>query len=129
MAACMAHKGLDVIGVDVSSHVVRAINSLAVRLAARVQKLAQQSRTVAVLGLSYKPFSNVVEESQALYLAERLVENGLRVVVYDPLAMENASRTLGQRGVGGGERAPGRWQPRHAESASDAHAGAGTREK
>jgi len=40
--------------------------------------------TVGILGLSYKPATSVVEESQSLELARRLGEDGLRVVVHDP---------------------------------------------
>ena len=46
--------------------------------------------TVAVLGLAYKPFSDVVEESQGLRVAERLAAAGLRVVACDPLASATA---------------------------------------
>jgi UDPglucose 6-dehydrogenase len=41
--------------------------------------------TVAILGLTYKPGSAVLEGSGALYIAQALVENGLRVRAYDSL--------------------------------------------
>jgi UDPglucose 6-dehydrogenase len=47
-----------------------------------------------VLGLSYKPNTDVIEESQGLAIAQALLAAGLRVVVYDPAAMENAKRVL-----------------------------------
>jgi UDPglucose 6-dehydrogenase len=50
--------------------------------------------TVSVLGLAYKPDTNVVEESQGLALARSLVGNGNKVIVFDPLAMENARNVL-----------------------------------
>jgi len=40
----------------------------------------------AVLGLSYKPASHVIEESQSIEIARALVERGLQVTAYDPLA-------------------------------------------
>jgi UDPglucose 6-dehydrogenase len=52
---------------------------------------------VGILGLSYKPATPVVEESQSLELARRLSEDGIRVVVYDPLAMDAARVILGGR--------------------------------
>lgn len=52
---------------------------------------------VAVLGVAYKPNTNVIEESQGLQLAERLTAKGLKVVVYDPVAMERARGVLGER--------------------------------
>jgi UDPglucose 6-dehydrogenase len=42
--------------------------------------------TAAILGLAYKPYSHVVEESQGIYLAKALNKAGMRVLGYDPLA-------------------------------------------
>ena len=50
--------------------------------------------TVGVLGLSYKPNTEVIEESQGLALASYLLSVGVPVVVYDPAAMENARPLL-----------------------------------
>jgi len=47
-----------------------------------------------VLGLSYKPNTEVIEESQGVAIVQALLEAGARVVVYDPSAMENARRVL-----------------------------------
>ena len=51
--------------------------------------------TTAILGLSYKPDTDVVEESQGLLLAQELVGAGTKVTVFDPAGMENARRVLG----------------------------------
>ena len=48
-----------------------------------------------MLGLSYKPNTEVIEESQGVALAKHLLESGVRVVVYDPAAMDNARQQLG----------------------------------
>ncbi len=50
--------------------------------------------TAGVLGLSYKPGTPVIEESQGLDLAKALLAKGVSVVVYDPAAMENARDRL-----------------------------------
>jgi UDPglucose 6-dehydrogenase len=50
--------------------------------------------TAGVLGLSYKPDTEVIEESQGVALAKDLLEAGARVVVYDPAAMNNARQQL-----------------------------------
>src|SRR5579871_1192462 len=50
--------------------------------------------TAGVLGLSYKPDTEVIEESQGVALAKDLLEAGTRVVVYDPAAMNNARQQL-----------------------------------
>lgn len=75
----------------------QANRELAVGIVDRVIQRVTPDAVVAVLGLSYKPQSNVVEESQALYLAHRLAEHGADVVVYDPVATENARVVLGDR--------------------------------
>ncbi|HVH14643.1 MAG TPA: nucleotide sugar dehydrogenase [Candidatus Angelobacter sp.] len=49
---------------------------------------------VAVLGLTYKPNTFVVEESAAVSIAESLSENGALVKCYDPAGMEQSSKTL-----------------------------------
>lgn len=72
----------------------RLNRELGEQLVTKVRERTKPGATVAVLGLSYKPRSNVVEESQGLYLAKRLAEDGLRVVAYDPIATENARRVL-----------------------------------
>jgi UDPglucose 6-dehydrogenase len=51
----------------------------------------------AVLGLAYKPLSHVIEESQAMLVVKALVERGLDVVAYDPLAGPAARAALGPR--------------------------------
>ncbi|MFN2454878.1 MAG: UDP-glucose/GDP-mannose dehydrogenase family protein [Pyrinomonadaceae bacterium] len=45
---------------------------------------------VGILGLSYKPNTNVIEEAQGLELARQLSSRGVALVLYDPAAMENA---------------------------------------
>jgi len=45
---------------------------------------------VGVLGLSYKPDTDVIEESQGMKLVKWLLKNEIPVVVYDPKAMPNA---------------------------------------
>jgi UDPglucose 6-dehydrogenase len=50
--------------------------------------------TAGVLGLSYKPNTEVIEESQGIAIAQALLDTGARVVVYDPAAMEGAKRVL-----------------------------------
>jgi UDPglucose 6-dehydrogenase len=53
--------------------------------------------TVGMLGLSYKPSTEVIEESQGVAIAKELAARGARVVVYDPAAMGSTQRVLGDR--------------------------------
>jgi len=64
------------------------------RLAKLILSRLPQGGTVGILGLSYKPDTEVIEESQGLALAKELLSTGVRVVVYDPAAMDNARRQL-----------------------------------
>jgi UDPglucose 6-dehydrogenase len=65
------------------------------RLAATVEShLAGTDQRVAILGLSYKPDTNVVEESQGVMLANRLASDGKFVTVFDPAALDNAATFL-----------------------------------
>jgi UDPglucose 6-dehydrogenase len=66
-----------------------------VRLTGAVEALAHPGATVALLGMSYKPDTAVIEESQGVMLARILARQGYRVIVSDPLATEAASAVLG----------------------------------
>jgi UDPglucose 6-dehydrogenase len=72
---------------------------LADKLADFLGSLIKSRDTVAVLGLAYKPYSHVVEESQGIYLARALAASGVRVVGYDPLANEMARIELTDKAV------------------------------
>jgi UDPglucose 6-dehydrogenase len=65
------------------------------RLARLVMSHLPANGTVGILGLSYKPDTNVVEESQGLQLAEYLLKQDIPVVLYDPQANESARAVLG----------------------------------
>jgi UDPglucose 6-dehydrogenase len=64
------------------------------RLAEWILARLPEGGTVGVMGLSYKPNTEVIEESQGVALAKRLLSAGVPVVVYDPAAMENAQPHL-----------------------------------
>jgi UDPglucose 6-dehydrogenase len=56
-------------------------------------------KKVAILGLSYKPNTPVIEESAGVKIIEELLdqEKEMEIIVYDPLAMENARAYLGEK--------------------------------
>jgi UDPglucose 6-dehydrogenase len=61
-----------------------------------VEREAGDEGVVGVLGLAYKPGTSVCEESASLDLIDHLLMNPQRrVVVYDPLAMDEARTALG----------------------------------
>jgi UDPglucose 6-dehydrogenase len=53
-----------------------------------------RGKTVALLGLSFKPNTNDLRDAPAIAIAERLLAEGCTVRVYDPAAMEEASKLL-----------------------------------
>lgn len=58
-----------------------------------IKKYIQNNNiTVGILGLSYKPGTDVVEESPSISLAKKIISKGIKVVAYDPAAMENANK-------------------------------------
>lgn len=64
--------------------------AIAEKVSQRILSMLRPGGTVAVLGLSYKPFSHVTEESQGVYIAQHLSRNGVRVVAFDPMSHEMA---------------------------------------
>jgi len=52
---------------------------------------------VGVLGVTYKPDTDVVEEAVGVHLARELAERGIAVVAYDPAGNSNAQEALGNR--------------------------------
>jgi UDPglucose 6-dehydrogenase len=56
-------------------------------------------RTIAVLGLSFKPNTDDIREAPALSIIQQLAEKGAAIRTYDPVAMENAKKTLDISGI------------------------------
>lgn len=55
-----------------------------------------QNKTIALWGLSFKPKTDDMREAPSLVLIDSLLAEGARVVAYDPVAMHEAKRILGQ---------------------------------
>ena len=54
-------------------------------------------RKIAVLGLSFKPNTDDLRDAPALKLIDILLERGVRIAAYDPIAMDNAKELYGDR--------------------------------
>ena len=59
-----------------------------------IKKSNDKRLIIGILGLSYKPDTDVVEESQGILFAKKLVKNNYEVVVFDPVAINNAHSIL-----------------------------------
>lgn len=53
-----------------------------------------QGKTLALLGLSFKPNTNDLRESPALEMAQSLIKEGATVRAYDPTALEEGCRLM-----------------------------------
>ena len=67
----------------------------------RVIELAKElvgdlrGRRVSVLGLAFKPNTDDMRDAVSIKIIKKLLENGVKVTVYDPKAMDNAKRIFG----------------------------------
>jgi UDPglucose 6-dehydrogenase len=54
-------------------------------------------KTIAMWGLSFKPQTDDMREAPALVLIDKLIEAGASVQAYDPVAMEESRRRIGDK--------------------------------
>ncbi len=82
-----------------SPRVVKVNGEIVNRLFAMIGEHAPSGSTVALLGLSYKPGTHIVEESQPVMLAQTLLDAGYVVRMHDPKATASAGEALQGRGT------------------------------
>jgi UDPglucose 6-dehydrogenase len=56
-----------------------------------------KGKKIAVWGLAFKPDTDDIREAPALYVIDELIKRGAIVTAYDPEAMDNVSRLLGDK--------------------------------
>lgn len=67
---------------------------LSSRQAEKMRGFIPAGSSIAVLGLSYKPNTHVIEESPGIYLCEELSKRGYRVFAHDDMATADATPVL-----------------------------------
>ncbi|WP_289139690.1 nucleotide sugar dehydrogenase [uncultured Brevibacillus sp.] len=67
------------------------------KLRARLRTI--EGRTVGILGLAFKPNTDDLRDAPSLDIIRRLVDEGARVKVYDPVATPNCQRQFPNLGV------------------------------
>lgn len=58
-----------------------------------------KGKTIALWGLSFKPKTDDMREAPSLVVIDKLIEAGATVRAYDPIAMEEAKRRIGDKVV------------------------------
>ena len=58
-----------------------------------------KGRTIALLGLAFKPNTDDLREAPAVEIAQKLIDRGVRIKAHDPIAMERFAREYGCIGV------------------------------
>jgi UDPglucose 6-dehydrogenase len=53
-----------------------------------------KGKTIAIFGLSFKPNTDDMREAPSIEIIEDLHKKGVRIVAYDPIAIENAKKVL-----------------------------------
>jgi len=56
-----------------------------------------KGKKIAIWGLSFKPETDDIREAPSLYMIESLLESGCRITAFDPEAMSNVKRKLGDK--------------------------------
>ena len=56
-----------------------------------------KGKTIAIWGLAFKPETDDLREATSLVTIEKLLEAGANVKVYDPIAMEECKRRVGEK--------------------------------
>jgi UDPglucose 6-dehydrogenase len=80
---------------NIGPEVVKINKAVVSRVFGFVASAVPKGSRVAVLGLSYKPHTHIIEESQSILLIKKLIDEGYAISVSDPKAIPSAKKELG----------------------------------
>jgi len=101
LVASARARGVDASIVDAAERVNETQKTILVpKVLEHLKRLGgPQGKTVALWGLAFKPRTDDIREAPALAIAENLFAAGVKVQAYDPEAMGNVKRLLGDKMV------------------------------
>jgi len=79
---------------EVNSDQIRRIENIVKDMIKELNK-SKKDVAIGVLGLSYKPNTPIIEESQAIDILELLINQGYKIMVYDPQGLNAARGVFG----------------------------------
>ena len=71
------------------------INNNHIKHIANIALQYSNNGKVSILGASYKPDSDIIEASPGIEIGKTLVDNGIKVAIHDPSAINNVKRDYG----------------------------------
>ncbi|KUO77281.1 MAG: hypothetical protein APF77_19260 [Clostridia bacterium BRH_c25] len=94
---CLAEIGHKVICLDLNQNKIDVNKIQRVRPVRLLEELLPglQGKNIALLGLSFKAGTDDIREAPSLYIIEALLKQGACIKAYDPVAMENIKRNIG----------------------------------
>lgn len=90
-AACREH-GYEA---KIGPQVVRVNREVPERIKAMIDKAVERGSSVALLGMSYKPGTHIIEESHSVALARSLLNSGYKIRLHDPKALAECRKRFG----------------------------------
>jgi len=78
----------------IGPQVVAVNNEVVGRIAEKIEAAVAAPGPVAVLGLSYKPVTHIIEESHSVKIVQKLLQSGYGIRVHDPMSLPECRKNL-----------------------------------